>query len=97
MGNLWRRLRAERQDRGISVRSMAKTLEISPTYLSKIERGIADGTSKELLIKLANQYDLNPDIVLASLGKLPDDMIAFLTKRPSMLSCIRERMERANA
>lgn len=93
MGKLWQKLRAERQTRGISVRSMAKTLGISSTYLSKVERGIADSVSKELLIKLANQYDLIPDLVLASLGRLPDDMIAFITKRPSMLSYIRERME----
>lgn len=55
--SLGARIRSTREERGISVRSLAATAEVSPGFLSQLERGLAD-PSLETLRRIAGALGL---------------------------------------
>lgn len=74
------------QDRRFSLRQVAMRIGIEPAYLSKIERGDFAPPSEEVIRKLAEELDENPDILLALAGKVSKDLLAVILKRPQMIA-----------
>lgn len=74
------------QDRRFSLRQVAMRIGIEPAYLSKIERGDFAPPSEEVIRKLAEELDENPDILLALAGKVSKDLLAVILKRPQLIA-----------
>ena len=74
------------QDRRFSLRQVAMRIGIEPAYLSKIERADFAPPSEEVIRKLAEELDENPDILLALAGKVSKDLLAVILKRPQMIA-----------
>lgn len=61
---LGRRLRAARQDQGITVRALAARLKCSPSHISQIERGLV-APSTSLLYSIVSELRLSFDAVFS--------------------------------
>jgi transcriptional regulator with XRE-family HTH domain len=67
-------IREIREARTITLRGLARLIEVEPAYLSKIEREIFPPPSEFLIVKIATQLEQDPDRLLALAGKIPSDV-----------------------
>ncbi len=82
-------LRAD--DRNFSLRKVAKSLGVEPSYLSKIERGEQPPPSEATIGALAEILGEDKDTLLALGGKVSTDLKEVIMRRPSLFaSLIRE-------
>jgi HTH-type transcriptional regulator, competence development regulator len=75
-------VRQEREAKEIGLREMAKKIGISPTYLSKIERGDFDPPAEDKVRKIAEIIGRNPDELLALAGRVASDLTDIIRQRP---------------
>lgn len=68
-----------------SLRKTALRLSMEASYLSKIERNL-ESASEELIIKIANEYELNSDTLLAMNGKVSRELQLIILKNPIIFS-----------
>lgn len=71
-------VRVYRQAKGMSLRQQAFNIGLSPTCLSKIERGEAISVGEELIVKLANAIGADSDYLLSLQGRVPADVVSIL-------------------
>jgi len=83
-------LRELRESSGTSLRQAARDLDINPAYLSRIERG-QKGASKSVQERLANYYDVEPEVLAIADGDLPRDVIRILQRHPELIDELRTR------
>jgi len=75
-------VRRERVAKGIGLREMAKKIGVSPTYLSKIERGDFDPPKEDKVRKIAEIIGRDPDELLGLAGRVASDLTAIIRQRP---------------
>ncbi len=80
-----RSLREERRrkDPSFSLRQVAQRAGIQPAYLSKIERGDFPPPSEEKIRVLAEELDVDTDVLLAMAGKISSDLQEIIRARPA--------------
>ncbi len=61
---------------------------MSPTYLSKIERGDFKPPAEEKLKAIARELDQPVDEVLAYAGRIDSELIEIIQKRPALLAAL---------
>jgi len=66
----------------VTLRGFAEKVDISPTYLSKIERGDFDPPAEDTIRRIAKELKCNEDELLALAGKISSENLAIITKRP---------------
>lgn len=64
----------------ITLREFARKIGISPTYLSRIERGEFDPPSEEIICNIAKELKVNKDELLALAGKISSDLTDIIIK-----------------
>lgn len=77
-------LRAERQNQGISLRELARRVEISPTYLSHIEIDHVPPPSPEVVCRLANALGIDAEVLLARAGRWDERATQALSSRSEL-------------
>jgi transcriptional regulator with XRE-family HTH domain len=87
-GDFLRQRREEKraQDPDYSLRKVAASVGIEPSYLSKIERGEQPPPSEETIVALAKELGEDPDVLLALAGKVSKDLQAIIRKRPKLFA-----------
>jgi transcriptional regulator with XRE-family HTH domain len=75
-------LRREREAKEIGLREMAKKIGVSPTYLSKIERGDFDPPAEDKVRRIAEILGRDPDELLALAGRVASDLTEIIRQRP---------------
>ena len=70
----------------VSLRLLARRLNIEPSYLSKIERGVFAPPSEELISKIAQELELDNDVLLALAGKVSTELKEIIQKRPALFA-----------
>jgi len=87
-GETIRALREERRktDAGFTLRKFAARVGMSPTYLSKIERGEFAPPSEEKIRAMAAELGADPDELLALAGKVPRDLSKIILERPVLMA-----------
>jgi HTH-type transcriptional regulator, competence development regulator len=75
-------VRQEREAKEIGLREMAKKIGISPTYLSKIERGDFDPPAEDKVRRIAEIIGHDPDELLALAGRVASDLTEIIRRRP---------------
>lgn len=85
-GDTLRRLREEREatDKSFSLRGVAQRCAVSPAYLSRVERGEVAPPGEETLLKLADDLQVDRDVMLAMGGKVSADLRAAIISRPKL-------------
>src|SRR3984893_4115513 len=79
-------IRARREELKITLRTFAATVEMSPTYLSKVERGEFPPPAEKKIVAIAKQLNLNPDELLGLAGRVASDVTQIIQKQPSELA-----------
>ena len=87
-GDFIRERREEKRaaDPNYSLRRVAASIGVEPSYLSKIERGEQPPPSEETIIALAKELDEDPDMLLALAGKVSKELQAIIRKRPKLFA-----------
>ncbi len=75
-------VRALREKKDIGLRRFADLVGMSPTYLSKIERGDFLPPSEEKVKAIAKELDIDPDELLALAGKVASDLERIIQQTP---------------
>ena len=75
-------VRRERKAKQIGLREMAKKIGVSPTYLSKIERGDFDPPAEDKVRRIAEIIDRDVDELLALAGRVASDLTDIIRQRP---------------
>ncbi len=87
-GNKIRKLRDAKKaiDPKFSLRQFALAVDISATYLSRIENGDFDPPSSETIKKMASLLETDTDELLALAGKTDPDLHKIIMEKPKMMA-----------
>lgn len=84
-----RKIREKRLEMQLSLSEAAEMLDVSPTYLSRLEHGhLVTPPSEAVLTKLADLLDLDADTVLAAAGRIPQAVMEKLHHDSDLISFI---------
>ena len=75
-------VRNVRQKRKIGLREMAKMIGVSPTYLSKVERGECGPPAEDKVRKMAVIINQDPDYILSLAGRVSADLQEIIRRYP---------------
>lgn len=94
-GDYIRELREAKRskDRSFSVRGLAKKLKIQASYLSRLESGSAPPPSNEVIRKFAIELKTEASVLMFLAGRIPEDLIPFIKKRPSFFNELIEQVK----
>jgi len=81
VGEIIRRIRKEK---GISLRDLAKKVNVSFVNISYIENGRIE-TSKEVLRNISKALDYDFDKLLSSTDLIDDDLTKIINKKPNLV------------
>lgn len=90
------RISAARQRLGLSLRELARRIGVSASYLMRVENGEHEPSEKHLRA-ICSEVELDFDETMVSAGRLPDDVVRFITRTPGALERIRRQMRRSEA
>lgn len=76
------RVRRRRTEKQITLRKFAEMIEVSPTYVSQIERDEFDPPPENRIKAMAEILGENVDELLALAKRVPSDLPAILQKHP---------------
>jgi transcriptional regulator with XRE-family HTH domain len=79
-------IREKRLEKGISLRKLAKELDVSASYLSQIELGFLLPPSEKVIVVLASLLDQNCDELLARAGKISSNLRDIIISNPKLCS-----------
>jgi HTH-type transcriptional regulator, competence development regulator len=77
-----RRLELQEESKEFSLRKVAHAMEVEPSFLSKVERGVAPPPSEAKIKVLAKVLAEDTDHLLALAGKISSDLHLAIRKRP---------------
>jgi transcriptional regulator with XRE-family HTH domain len=75
-------IREWRQEKEIGLRKFADQVGMSPTYLSKVERGDFPPPGEEKIIKIAKELGKDADELLALAGRVASDLSEIIQETP---------------
>jgi transcriptional regulator with XRE-family HTH domain len=81
-------IRELREERRIGLRQFAKMIEVSATYLSKIERDELPPPAEARVKEIARLLDQDPDELLALAGKVASDLKEIVLRHPRELGAL---------
>lgn len=79
-------VRAWREEKEIGLRRFAEQVEMSPTYLSKVERGDFPPPGEEKILAIAKVLDKDPDELLALAGRVASDLGEIIQQKPKEMA-----------
>jgi transcriptional regulator with XRE-family HTH domain len=87
-GDYIRELREAKQkeNSSFSLRQTAARMDVEPSYLSKVERGIEKNPSEQFVKKLAVELEQDENMMLAMVGKVSQELKDIILKKPQLFS-----------
>jgi transcriptional regulator with XRE-family HTH domain len=83
-----------RTDPRFTLRQFAKMVDVSPTFLSKMERGEFDPPRAEKIIKIAELLGVDADELLALAHKVDPEVEKIIREQPKMADFLRTAREK---
>ncbi len=81
-------VRREREAKEIGLREMAKTIGVSPTYLSKVERDEFPPPAEDRVKQIAKVIGYDADELLALAGRVASDISDIIKRQPVELAAL---------
>lgn len=75
-------IRRQREAKEIGLREMAKKIDVSATYLSKVERDEFSPPTEDKVKKIAEIIECDPDELLALAGRVASELTEIIRERP---------------
>lgn len=82
-------VRKARKARGMSLRSFAAALQLSPAFVSHVERGMSSMPTAERIRAMAQVLATPADDLFAAAGLVPDDVARIVADRRESWALIR--------
>lgn len=79
-------IRDRRESLKITLRQLAREVDISPTYLSQIEQGNFSPPTEERIRAIAERLDLDADALMALANKIPSDLTPIFSEQPKQVA-----------
>ena len=76
------RVRALRRAEEFGLREFAKKMSMSPTYLSRVERGEVPPPAEKKVVAIAQALGQNPDELMALAGRVPSELREIILQNP---------------
>lgn len=77
----------------MGLRELARKTDLSPTFLSSLETGNRPGLPSEASMRrLARALGADLDSLMLAAGKLPEDVVRYLTQNPQIVAALRAEM-----
>lgn len=89
-----RALRAKREEKGLSLRALARELGVQPSYLSKAELGEVS-LSEDCLDRAAEILGFDPDALFLHAGKLTSRMREIVSRHPQAFADLIKHLKTA--
>lgn len=86
------RLRTEKGS-AYSLRQVAARVGVSATYLSNVELGEGSLPAEPLICKLADELQMDKNVLLAMAGKVSTELQDIILKRPTLFAQILREMQ----
>jgi len=87
---LGERLRRKRKEKNLGLRETARKVDISPTFLSRIENGNESAVPSEKVIRaLAHLLDDDFDTIMQLAGRVPADIVQIIKSNPKIPAFLR--------
>ena len=83
-------LRRIRESQGRSLRAVAGELGVTPSQLSRVERG-ERSYNRELGSRLAGIYGVPPEMLNLFNGQIPADIVEIMQMHPHLIDDLRKR------
>jgi transcriptional regulator with XRE-family HTH domain len=83
--------------KGYSLRELARRVDVSPNFFSKMELGYFPPPSEKKIVLLAEILEQNTDELLALAGKVSSDLIEIILQRPKETAALLRRLRHAPA
>jgi transcriptional regulator with XRE-family HTH domain len=80
------RERLRKTDPRCSLRRVAQRIHVQPAYLSQVERGNVAPPSEATIRRLAKELGEDVDVLLALAGKVSDDLLEVIRRRPTLFA-----------
>ena len=77
-------IRVTRQSLGKSLRSLSEEIKISPSYLSRMERGEFPPPSEDIIIKIAKALSFDSDELLGLVNKIDPALKDIINEEPKL-------------
>jgi transcriptional regulator with XRE-family HTH domain len=90
-------IRREREAMGIGLREMARRIQVSPTYLSMVERDAMHPPSEDKVKAIAAIINCDADDLLARAGRLSAEIAEIIKRRPVELAALLRNTEELTA
>ena len=90
------RIRTLRMEMKITLRKFATMIEVTPTYVSKIERGEAQPPAEDVIKRMANILQCDVDDLINLAGKVPSDLPAIIMKQPVKMAIMLRTAQNLN-
>lgn len=90
-----KRIRELREERGLSLRELARTIGIDPTYLSRVENDALPAgqfPAEATVTKLAEVLGEDNDVLLALAGRVSSEVQAIIRERPQLFAALVKQM-----
>lgn len=78
-------IRFLREARQLGLRRFARATDLSPSYLSRIERDCVPPPSAEIIVRIAGALRTDADDLLAAAGLLPRSVLNLIQTRPETI------------
>ncbi len=85
-------IRQTRLEKNISLRKFANMVNLSPTFISKMEVGEFKPPKEENIIKIAEILSINKDTLLAMAGKVSSDLQNKIQTSPELFASFLRRV-----
>ena len=85
------RLRELREQRGLTQKELAELLDVSPSYVNKVERErlhFGDYPSAKFIHKLAEEHEADEDELLLLADKVPDALRQRIRESPEVFNAV---------
>jgi len=93
-----KKVREMRESQGISLRKFAAKLDITPTYLSKLERlEITNAPSEQVISLMAKELNTDFEELMILAGRIPAELPDIISQRPREMAALLRTATKMNA
>ena len=88
--SLGQTLRKCRKTAGVTQRSVAQSVGVDVSYVSKLENDRMPPPAADTIVKMARALNVEPDVLLTMSGKIPSSVSQMLGSKPAALRFFRQ-------
>jgi len=87
-------IRQERLKKGVTLRKFAQSVDLSSTFISRMERDDTYPPSEEKILNIAAALGLDPDYLILMARKVPEEVQELLFDHPHLVGLLRKAIKK---